>query len=77
MSVEEEKELDSAKVMERFETLFEKNNTEKGGSFYIQSKIYFAKEHLMIDFPPELNSSKFNPSPAEKEDIKKEQTKEE
>ena len=70
---EKEKEVDPKKVMERFEALFEKNNTEKGGSFYIQSKIYFAKEHLMMDFPPELNSSKFNPSPAEKEDIKKEQ----
>lgn len=43
------------KVMERFETLFEKNLPEKGGSFYIQSKVYFAKEFLMQDFPLELN----------------------
>ena len=38
-----------------------KNSTDKGGSFYLQSKIYFAKEHLMQDFPEELNTSKFNP----------------
>ena len=47
--------------MERFNNLFEKNLPEKGGSFYLQSKIYFAKEFLMQDFPVELNESKFNP----------------
>ena len=36
---------------------------EKGGSFYVQSKIYFAKEHLMSEFPADLNKSKFNPVP--------------
>jgi len=41
--------------MERFEVMFEKNLPEKGGSFYLQSKIYFAKEFLMQDFPLELN----------------------
>ena len=35
---------------------------DKGGSFYLQSKIYFAKEHIMQDFPSDLNVSKFNPS---------------
>ena len=43
--------------------MFKKNMPEKGGSFYLQSKIYFAKEHLMQDFPPELNKSEFNPTP--------------
>ncbi len=47
--------------MERFDLLFEKNLPEKGGSFYIQSKLYFAKEFLMQDFPTEFNQSKFNP----------------
>ena len=45
--------------------MFEKNNPEKGGSFYIQSKVYFAKEFLMQDFPPELNKSQYNPGQAE------------
>ena len=35
-------------------------NNEK--SFYLQSKVYFAKEFLMQDYPPELNVSKYNPS---------------
>ena len=42
--------------------MFQKNNPEKGGSFYVQSKIYFAKEHLMQDFPSDLNTSQSNPN---------------
>lgn len=85
LSIEEKAEnpadLNPAEVMEvriitynrciqRFETLFEKNLPEKGGSFYLQSKIYFAKEHLMQDFPPTLNASKYNPSPSESKESK-------
>ena len=36
-------DLDSETIMKRFDTLIEKNQPEKGGSFYLQSKIYFAK----------------------------------
>ena len=46
--------------LQRFETLFEKNAVDNGGSFYIRSKIFFAKEHLMQDWPAELNVSKFD-----------------
>lgn len=48
-------------VMEMFEKYFESNDPEKGGSFYLQNKIYYAKEFLMQDFPAELNKSKYNP----------------
>ena len=54
--------------MERFEILFDKNSVEKGGSFYIRSKIYFAKEHLMQDWPKELNTSKFEGTEEKKEE---------
>jgi len=37
------------------------NDPEKGGSFYIQNKVYYAKEFLMDDFPKEQNESKYNP----------------
>ena len=50
--------IDHAEIMERFDLLFEKNSVEKGGSFYLRSKIFFAKEHLMQDWPAELNVSK-------------------
>ena len=40
--------------------MFEKNGVENGGSFYLRSKIYFAKEHLMIDWPEELNVTRFD-----------------
>ena len=39
--------IDPKDIMDRFDVLIEKNQIEKGGSFYIQSKIYWAKEHLM------------------------------
>ena len=61
------------KVMERFDILFEKNLPEKGGSFYIQSKLYFAKEFLMQDYPVEYNQSKFNPGSSGQAEAKPEQ----
>ena len=39
--------VDHLEVMERFEILYGKNSVEKEGSFYLRSKIFFAKEHLM------------------------------
>eukprot|EP00350_Pseudokeronopsis_sp_OXSARD2_P000502 CAMPEP_0170565326 /NCGR_PEP_ID=MMETSP0211-20121228/78206_1 /TAXON_ID=311385 /ORGANISM="Pseudokeronopsis sp., Strain OXSARD2" /LENGTH=77 /DNA_ID=CAMNT_0010885997 /DNA_START=108 /DNA_END=341 /DNA_ORIENTATION=+ len=64
LNIEEEAEFDHVEIMQRFETLFEKNNVNKGGSFYLQSKVYFAKEYLMLDYAAELNKSKFNPEEA-------------
>ena len=63
-------------VLQRFESMFKKNMPEKGGSFYLQSKIYFAKEHLMQDFPSELNKSEFNPTPEEAQKTTEEQKQE-
>ena len=71
-----EEEVDPKEVMERFDFLFEKNQTEKGGSFYIQSKIYFAKQHLMSDFSADLNVSQWNPENAGQEEEKKEDVEE-
>lgn len=58
----EKEKMDPKDIMTRFEKYFESNDPKKGGSFYVQSKIYFAKEELMRDFP-EFNISKFNPDP--------------
>ena len=52
--------VDYKEVLERFEVLFEKNSVDNGGSFYLRSKIYFAKEHLMQDWPEDLNVTKFD-----------------
>jgi hypothetical protein len=68
------------KIMEQFDRYFEANDPMKGGSFYIQNKIYYAKEMLMEQHPKEYNKSKFNPgstytgtnSSANKEDTDKE-----
>ena len=65
--------LDPKLIMERFDQLIEKNQVEKGGSFYIQSKVYWAKEQLMIDQPKEFNLSKWNPEGAGKKAMDKEE----
>jgi hypothetical protein len=49
------------KIIEQFEKYFESNDPMKGGSFYIQNKVYYAKEFLMEKYPKELNKSKYNP----------------
>jgi import inner membrane translocase subunit TIM16 len=60
-------------IMEQFEKYMEANDPEKGGSFYIQNKVYYAKEMLMGDFDPELNFSKYNPG---QEDVAQETAQE-
>jgi import inner membrane translocase subunit TIM16 len=76
LAVEEAPELNHKEILDRFEALFEKNLPEKGGSFYLQSKIYFAKEQLMKDFPPDLNKSKFNPTEDGADNTNAEESKE-
>lgn len=49
-----------AEIMKRFEKMYIDNNPKAGGSFYLQTKIYFAKEFLMSGYK-EFNKSKFNP----------------
>ncbi|CAI4043617.1 hypothetical protein SKDZ_10G1100 [Saccharomyces kudriavzevii ZP591] len=47
LNVEEGKgDLNMDKVNDRFKYLFEVNDKEKGGSFYLQSKVYRAAERL-------------------------------
>lgn len=50
--------------------LFTKNDPTKGGSFYIQSKIFCAKEFLMSQYPTG-EEEKFMKN--HKEDMKKEE----
>ena len=69
--------VDPKVVMQRFDELIEKNQVSKGGSFYIQSKIFWAKQHLMQDFPVELNVSEWNPEGQGKKAMEKEAEEEE
>lgn len=39
-------EADMELVMERFKTLFDKNEVSQGGSFYLQSKVLRARERI-------------------------------
>jgi len=65
--------------MARYDVLSEKNSVERGGSFYLRSKIYFAKEHLMSDFSADLNVSQYDQDEeklAEEEPVPKEKCEE-
>ena len=85
-SDEETIKIPAELIMERFEALIQKNQVANGGSFYLQSKIYWAKHQLMLDHPKELNTSEWNPIgelghravdkvEEEPEDVKKEEDK--
>ncbi|SCU83194.1 LADA_0C10088g1_1 [Lachancea dasiensis] len=50
LNIENEADCESAdKIEERFKYLFDVNDKEKGGSFYLQSKIYRAAERLKYE----------------------------
>ncbi len=53
-------ELTSKEIIEKYEKFFIMNDPNKGGSPYLQNKIFNAKEFLMKDFPKEENNSKLN-----------------
>lgn len=50
-----EKEATPKAIQRQYEQYFEANRVEKGGSFYLQSKVYRAKE-LLDDYVKEKNA---------------------
>lgn len=46
LNIETDKDMNLDKIEQRFKYLFDVNEAEKGGSFYLQSKIYRAAERL-------------------------------
>ncbi|KAB0799659.1 hypothetical protein PPYR_07539 [Photinus pyralis] len=57
------KDINSADIKTQYEFLFKQNEREKGGTFYIQSKIVRAKERLEheltnVEAKPKTDSSK-------------------
>lgn len=49
LNIENEKDMNLEKIEERFKYLFDVNDKDKGGSFYLQSKIYRAAERLKYE----------------------------
>ncbi|GMM38126.1 import motor complex subunit [Saccharomycopsis crataegensis] len=54
--------LSESNINEKYDYLFNVNNKEKGGSFYVQSKVYYAKERLLgeINYRQELKKETEN-----------------
>lgn len=44
-------------IMERFKKLFDSNDPQKGGSFYLQSKILRARERIDAEIRPALEKA--------------------
>ncbi|KAG5681426.1 hypothetical protein PVAND_010863 [Polypedilum vanderplanki] len=47
--------LDTEKIQKNYEHLFNVNDKSKGGSFYLQSKVFRAKERLDEEIKSKLN----------------------
>ena len=59
--------LDPLKIQAQFDKYFEANKVEKGGSFYLQSKIYRAKEALDLHIKEEEEARNAPPPTNEEE----------
>ena len=44
-------------IMERYKSLFDANNPEKGGSFYLQSKVVRARERIEAEVRPAMEKA--------------------
>ena len=44
-------------IMERYKRLFDANNPEKGGSFYLQSKVVRARERIEAEVRPAMEKA--------------------
>ncbi|SCU92835.1 LAMI_0E12244g1_1 [Lachancea mirantina] len=49
LNIENENDLNTDKIEQRYKYLFDVNDKEKGGSFYLQSKVYRAAERLKFE----------------------------
>lgn len=60
-------ELDSEEIRKSYEHLFAVNDKSKGGSFYLQSKVYRAKERLDEELKAKLTEIGNKKEPVDKE----------
>lgn len=59
------KDLDAEKVNDNFNYLFDINDKKKGGSFYLQSKVFRAKERLDEELGDQKNKNEGEKKTAE------------
>jgi len=62
--------LENEEIQKRYEELFAMNDKAKGGSFYLQSKIFRAKERIDQEMQASASkSSKDRPTEAQKDKV--------
>lgn len=64
----EKKDLNLNKINEKYEYLFDVNSKEKGNSFYLQSKVYYAMDTLRkeLEYLEKLKKEKEGPAEGDK-----------
>ena len=66
LNIEESNQFDLDKINSRFKYLFDVNDKEKGGSFYLQSKIYRAAERVKWEIAEKEKETNANPDATQK-----------
>ena len=67
-----------SEIMGKYNKIVKMNDPEKGGSFYIQNKAFYAKEFLLVEFPAseeDLEKEKSDRLKEESDKIEKEKNK--
>ena len=65
LNLQDLKEIDEIIVEEKFKKMYELNSPDSGGSFYLQSKIFRAKEALFRDMKLEVENPLDQPEEGE------------
>lgn len=61
--------MDPERIKERYETLFAMNDKSQGGSFYLQSKIFRAKERIDQEMPTDASKSTKDKPPEKQSEL--------
>lgn len=69
LELQKNENLTPEDILFQSDKLIKMNDPEKGGSFYIQNKVFYAKEYLLNEFDKSSNNSN---SKSSTEDIKQE-----
>mmetsp|Transcript_35859 Transcript_35859/g.33963 ORF Transcript_35859/g.33963 Transcript_35859/m.33963 type:complete len:127 (-) Transcript_35859:33-413(-) len=68
LNIDGRKNLTPDMLLQKYSKLFDANDPKKGGSFYLQSKIYRAKEALDLELKEEIMKNAKKPNSSDKKD---------
>ena len=60
LGINDQQKVTPQEIIKKFDHLYEANDPQQGGSLYLQAKVYHARQHLMKEFSPIYNTSKYD-----------------